>query len=129
MDDLRRHSAALVRVLISRSEVTSIDLVNQPCSGQAQRYVAAFATHRGSEVVETWEAEIPTEVVVALFRKLDRARIPVRGKSDLGVDGTGYTVAFGDDYGSRFSWWGTVPEGWEILAEIVQTLDRSSGRY
>lgn len=118
-----------MRVLVSRSEVTTIDLVNQPCPGQAQRYVAKFATHDGSEVTESWEAEVPTEVVVGLFRRLDQARIPVRGGTGIGVDGTGYTVIFGDEYGSRFSRWCTAPGGWEILGEIVHTLEQYSGRY
>jgi hypothetical protein len=86
----------------------------------------------GNRLSPTLEHTEMTGVSKSLEQLLEMAkglRIPAAVESTaFGVDGTTYQLSFGHLPLSQFSWWGSVPVGWERLEEIVHETEAIMSR-
>lgn len=74
-----------------------------------------------------WKITLSSREMDGLRRRLESTRVPLSSGSILGCDGTTYRLEVGSGANrAKYTWWNTVPEGYEPLVEIARELVRLS---
>lgn len=119
----------------------SMRLENHPVPGRSQNYRIVFRSpasvpegwdrNAADERAEPreWSQEVPLSFIEDIQR-LIHTPINMQCCADMGLDGPGYEVRFGE-FGQEaiYRWYGRNPTGWEPLQAIVARLASHTADY
>lgn len=75
------------------------------------------------------EIRVTNEEAENILQLLTRASMSVLPEYALGVDGVVYElVVNGGLNEGHYTWWGTIPKGWQALTQISNALLRLAGK-
>ena len=83
-----------------------------------------------NDLAETWEREVPANEAEEILERLKGANVSAMPTYALGLDGTMYMLSVVNGMNeARFGWWHEVPEGWEAVGEVSESLLRMAGEF